>query len=195
MRVVSGTARGCKLQPVPGMNTRPTTDRVKENVFNLLQDHVRGARALDLFAGTGQLGIEALSRGAQSCDFVERDRAAYAVAEKNIRAARVADRAALHRAEAADFVARAAGRKFDLIFLDPPYGGKILENILLQIETFDILSTNGIIICESAVEDRFAHGFALVRERRYGATLITVLQRQDGGTDEQNEDSDLPGQL
>ena len=195
MRVVSGTARGCKLQPVPGMNTRPTTDRVKENVFNLLQDHVRGARALDLFAGTGQLGIEALSRGAQSCDFVERDRAAYAVAEKNIRAARVADRAALHRVEAADFVARAAGRKFDLIFLDPPYGGKILENILLQIETFDILSTNGIIICESAVEDRFAHGFAPARERRYGATLITVLQRQDGGTDEQNEDSDLPGQL
>ena len=80
MRVVSGTARGCKLQPVPGMNTRPTTDRVKENVFNLIQDHVRGARALDLFAGTGQLGIEALSRGAQSCDFVERDKAAYAVA-------------------------------------------------------------------------------------------------------------------
>ena len=195
MRVVSGTARGCKLQPVPGMNTRPTTDRVKENVFNLIQDHVRGARALDLFAGTGQLGIEALSRGAQSCDFVERDKAAYAVAEKNIRAARVADRATLHRAEAADFVARAAGRKFDLIFLDPPYGGVILENALLQIETFDILSTDGIIICESAVGDRFAHGFEVVRERRYGATMITVLRRQNGGTDERHENCDLPGQL
>ena len=195
MRVVSGTARGCKLQPVPGMNTRPTTDRVKENVFNLIQDHVRGARALDLFAGTGQLGIEALSRGAQSCDFVERDKAAYAVAEKNIRAARVADRAALHRAEAAEFVSRAGRRQYDLIFLDPPYGGVILENALLQIETFDILSTDGIIICESAVGDRFAHGFEVVRERRYGATMITVLRRQNGGTDERNENCDLSGQL
>lgn len=195
MRVVSGTARGCKLQPVPGMNTRPTTDRVKENVFNLIQDHVRGARALDLFAGTGQLGIEALSRGAQSCDFVERDKAAYAVAEKNIRAARVADRAALHRAEAAEFVSRAGRRQYDLIFLDPPYGGVILENALLQIETFDILSTDGIIICESAVGDCFAHGFEVVRERRYGATMITVLRRQDGGTDEKYENSHLPGQL
>ena len=195
MRVITGSARGKRLKELPGLDTRPTTDRVKEGLFSAIQFDIEGRRVLDLFAGTGQLGIEALSRGAQSCDFVERDRAAYAVAEKNIRAARVADRAALHRAEAAEFVARAAGRKFDLIFLDPPYGGKILENILLQIETFDILSTNGIIICESAVEDRFAHGFALVRERRYGATLITVLQRQDGGTDEQNEDSDLPGQL
>ncbi len=77
MRVVSGSARGCKLQPVPGMNTRPTTDRVKENVFNLIQDHVRGAEVLDLFAGTGQLGIEALSRGAAHCDFVEHNRTAY----------------------------------------------------------------------------------------------------------------------
>ena len=77
MRVVSGSARGCKLQPVPGMSTRPTTDRVKENVFNLIQEHVRGAEVLDLFAGTGQLGIEALSRGARHCDFVERDKAAY----------------------------------------------------------------------------------------------------------------------
>ena len=193
MRVVSGTARGCKLQPVPGMNTRPTTDRVKENVFNLIQDHVRGARALDLFAGTGQLGIEALSRGAQSCDFVERDKAAYAVAEKNIRAARVADRAALHRAEAAEFVSRAGRRQYDLIFLDPPYGGVILENALLQIETFDILSTDGIIICESAVGDRFAHGFEVVRERHYGATMITVLRWQNGGTDDAA--LDCPGQL
>lgn len=93
MRVVSGTARGCKLQPVPGMNTRPTTDRVKENVFNLIQDHVRGAEVLDLFAGTGQLGIEALSRGAAHCDFVEHNKTAYGIVSKNVESARVKDKA------------------------------------------------------------------------------------------------------
>ena len=180
---MSGTARGCKLQPVPGMNTRPTTDRVKENVFNLIQDHVRGAEVLDLFAGTGQLGIEALSRGAQHCDFVEYSKAAFGIVSKNVESARVKDKSALHRTEAADFVSRAGRQKYDLIFLDPPYGGEILENALKLIERFDILSVNGIIICESAVEDRFAHGFEAVRERRYGATLITVLQRQNGETE------------
>ena len=94
------------------------------------------------------------------------------------------DRASLHRVEARDFLAKAAAKKYSLIFLDPPYGGTILENALSGIERFDILSANGIIICESAVEDRFAHGFEVVRERRYGATMITVLRRQDGGTDE-----------
>lgn len=183
MRVVSGTARGCKLQPVPGMNTRPTTDRVKENVFNLIQDHVRGAEVLDLFAGTGQLGIEALSRGAQHCDFVEHNKTAFGIVSKNVESARVKDKSALHRTEAEDFVSRAGRQKYDLIFLDPPYGGEILENALKLIERFDILSVNGIIICESAVEDRFAHGFEAVRERRYGATLITVLQRQNGETE------------
>ena len=183
MRVVSGTARGCKLQPVPGMNTRPTTDRVKENVFNLIQDHVRGAEVLDLFAGTGQLGIEALSRGAAHCDFVEHNKTAYGIVSKNVESARVKAKTALHRTEAAEFVSKAGRERYDVIFLDPPYGGVILENALKQIETFDILSVNGIIICESAVEDRFSHGFAVVRERRYGATMITILQRQSGETE------------
>ena len=195
MRVVSGSARGCKLTPVPGMGTRPTTDRVKENVFNILQDRVRGAQVLDLFAGTGQLGIEALSRGAAHCDFVEQDKIAYGVVCKNTAAARVQSRANLHRKSAGSFLQGIKSAQYDLILLDPPYGGEILGNALHLIETFDILSTNGIIICESAVEDVFRHGFATVRSYRYGATLITVLCRQDGRTDEKNENSSLSGQL
>ena len=150
---------------------------------------------LDLFAGTGQLGIEALSRGAACCDFVEQNKTAYNIVCKNTEAARVSDRAGLHRTESDAFLSHAEKQGYDLIFLDPPYGGRILENALASIETFDILSTDGIIICESAVEDAFTHGFSVVRERRYGATLITVLRLRDGGTDEEHENCDLPGQL
>ena len=184
MRVITGSARGRRLGELKGMETRPTTDKVKESIFNCIQFDVEDARVLDLFAGTGQLGIEALSRGAASCDFVEHNGTAYNVVAKNIQTARVQERARTHRMEADAFLAKAGAKRFSLIFLDPPYGGIILENALRSIERFDILSANGIIICESAVEDKFAHGFEVVRERRYGATMITVLRRQDGGTDE-----------
>ena len=176
MRVISGSARGCKLQPVPGMNTRPTTDRVKESVFNIIQNEIRGARVLDLFAGTGQLGIEALSRGAGSCDFVDQSRAALAAIRKNIQAARVESRSRVHSGEAAAFVSRCGKGRYDLILLDPPYGGKILNDALFAINRFDILSPSGIILCESALEDELDAPFAPGREYRYGATRITVFQ-------------------
>ncbi len=130
MRVISGSARGCKIQPVPGMSTRPTTDRVKETVFNMIQDHVRGAGVLDLFAGTGQLGIEALTRGARPVTLWSPKPAACGIVVK-IQTARVADRASLHRGEAAAFVSCAGKRRYDLIFFDPPYGGEILEDAFL----------------------------------------------------------------
>lgn len=177
MRVVSGSARGCRLNPVPGMNTRPTTDRVKENIYNVIQNRIRDAVVLDLFAGTGQLGIEALSRGAKHCDFVERDKAALDTVRRNLTAARVGERAAVHALDAAAFVSRAPKNRYDVVFLDPPYSGQILQNTLSDVERFDILSANGIIICESAVDNIPASGFETVRSYRYGATMITVLQR------------------
>ncbi len=194
VRVISGTARGCRLQPVKGISTRPTTDRVKENIFNLIQDYVSGAVVLDLFAGTGQLGIEALSRGAAHCDFVERASAAYNILCKNLKAARVWERSKAYRLEASKFVRCRGGRAYGLIFLDPPYGGDIIENALLLTERFDILASHGIIICESAVEDSFSHSFETIRERRYGATKITLLQKK-GGMDEKNENCDISGEL
>lgn len=184
MRVISGTARGKKLLSVPGMTTRPTTDRVKESIFNIIQNHVRGARVLDLFAGTGQMGIEALSRGAAHCDFVDRDRAAQETVRKNIAAARVDDRARLHAGDFGPFLSARRAGSYDLIFLDPPYGGKILKDALFAIERFDILSSNGIIVCESAVEDVVETGLTVRRTYRYGAIQITIVSNgQEDGTD------------
>lgn len=184
MRVISGTARGKKLLPVPGMDTRPTTDRVKESVFNIIQNHVRGARVLDLFAGTGQMGIEALSRGAVHCDFVDHDKAAQAIIRKNADAARVADRARVAGSDFGSFVAGCKKEAYDLIFLDPPYGGKLLGDAIRAIERFDILSRVGIIVCESSVEDAVDTRLSVGRTYRYGIIQITILsQQQEDGMD------------
>lgn len=184
MRVISGMARGKKLIPVPGMDTRPTTDRVKESVFNIIQNHVRSARVLDLFAGTGQMGIEALSRGAAHCDFVDHDKAAQRVIQKNVDAARVSDHARVVGGDFGSFVAGCKKGTYDLIFLDPPYGGKLLQDGLHAIERFDILSRTGIIVCESSVDDKVDTGFSVGRTYRYGTIQITILShQQEDGTD------------
>jgi len=195
MRVISGAARGCKLRSARGLDTRPTTDRVKENIFNLIQGRVRDTEALDLFAGTGQLGIEALSRGAAHCDFVEHSKTAYEVVCRNVESAHVKPRASVFLCDAEKFIARLQGKKYKLVFLDPPYGGSFLESALAQAERFDILAPDGIIVCECAEVDRFVHGFDTLDERHYGATKITLLQRRKGGTDGKNENSDISGQL
>lgn len=174
MRVISGTARGKRLTPVPGMATRPTTDRVKESMFNIIQYSLCGAKVLDLFAGTGQLGIEALSRGAAYADFIDKDRKAQAVIQKNIKDAHVASHAQVHLIDYQTFLSRNRVC-YDIIFLDPPYGGKILQDALKALETFDILAPNGIIICESAADDDWETSFVRGRTYHYGATVLTLL--------------------
>ena len=184
MRVITGSARGVRLKTPDGLLTRPTTDRVKEAVFSIIQFEVEGSNVLDLFAGTGQMGIEALSRGAASCDFVDHDKTAQSVARKNIDACRVSDRACLTGGDFGAFVSRCAKGQYDLIFLDPPYGGKILKEALSAIERFDILSETGIIVCESAAEDTVETGLRKGREYRYGAIKITIVSHdQEDGTD------------
>lgn len=185
MRVISGTARGKKLIPVPGMDTRPTTDRVKESIFNIIQNHVRDAQVLDLFAGTGQMGIEALSRGAAHCDFVDYSKAAQTVVRKNIEATRMGDRAKIFGQDFVSFIKALRQKQYDLIFLDPPFGGQILKDALSIIERFDILSKNGIIICESAAEDTVETGLKQGRTYRYGTIKITIVSHdQEDGTEQ-----------
>ena len=151
MRVITGTARGRRLKELEGMETRPTTDRVKEGIFNIIQFDLEGHRILDLFAGTGQLGIEALSRGAASAVFVEQRRDAAALTRDNLKLTELSDKGRVVNGEAIGFLA-ASKEKFDIIFLDPPYAADLWESALDAISRFDILLNHGIIVCESPLE-------------------------------------------
>ena len=180
MRIIAGTARGRQLKAPPGLHTRPTTDRVKEAVFSVIQFQVPGARVLDLFAGSGQLGLECLSRGAESCLFCDNDRAALRAVGQNITACGVQDRCTVFAGDFRSAVAGHSPGSFDIILLDPPYGGKMLEDALRAIEQFDILAARGIIVCESACGDKVyipAAPYEKLREYRYGSTAITTLMR------------------
>ena len=151
MRVITGTARGMRLKELPGLETRPTTDKVKESVFNIVQFDVEGRRVLDLFGGTGQMGIEALSRGAASCTFVDVRKEAAAVIRANLAHTKLEEQGKVVQG---DYLAFLTGcrEKFDLVFLDPPYGAGMLEKALEAIAKIDIMTENGIIVCESAAE-------------------------------------------
>ena len=179
MRVISGTARGRKLKELQGMDTRPTTDKVKESMFNIVQFDIEGRQVLDLFAGTGQLGIEALSRGAAGCVFVEQHREAAALVRDNLRTCGFTGNSRVVQGDALAFAA-ACGEKFDLIFLDPPYHTQLLEQALETITRFDILREHGIIVCESAADrvlPPLALPYAWGREYRYGRIKLSLCRR------------------
>lgn len=179
MRVITGTARGMRLKELPGLETRPTTDKVKESMFNIVQFDIEGRKVLDLFAGTGQLGIEALSRGAESAVFVDVRKDAAALIRENLAHCGFAGRA---RVVQGDYLAFLTGcrEKFDLVFLDPPYASGFLEKALETIAAIDIVSENGIIVCESAAESalpELAAPYAKGRDYRYGKIKITLYHR------------------
>ena len=150
MRVITGTARGRRLKELQGMETRPTTDKVKESLFSIIQFDIEGRRVLDLFAGTGQLGIEALSRGAAEAVFVDRRPDAVRLVQENLALCGFTDRARVKSGDALAYLK--SGEKFDLIFLDPPYAADLLEQALTAIASFDICREHGIIVAESAAD-------------------------------------------
>ena len=179
MRIISGLARGRKLKEPQGLDTRPTTDKVKESIFNIVQFDVEGRRVLDLFAGTGQLGLEALSRGAERCTFVDQRREAAALVRENVKLCRFEDRARVAQEEALSFLS-SCREKFDVVFLDPPYQSGLLEKTLERLTQFDILREHGIIVCESGTEwsvPTLAPPYEAGREYRYGQIKLTVCRR------------------
>ena len=181
MRVITGSARGRRLKQLEGLETRPTTGRVKEAVFSILQFDIEGRRVLDLFAGTGQLGIEALSRGAASAVFVEKRRDAANLIRENLKLTELTARARVVGGEAEAFLAGCRER-FDLIFLDPPYAAGLLEGALEMISRFDILANHGIMVCESPADQTMpaaAPPLLLHRTYRYGRVKITTYHREE----------------
>ena len=180
MRVISGSARSVPLLSRDGLDTRPTADRVKEAVFNIIQFEIEGRRVLDLFGGSGQMAIEALSRGAAEAVIVDQSKDSGSSIRQNLDRTRLAARAQVVCADYMEYLNRAKGR-FDLIFLDPPYREKFLENALKRISEIDILKSGGIIVCErpadKALPGEYA-GFSRTKEYRYGKTGITVYRAE-----------------
>lgn len=181
MRVITGTARGRRLGELEGMDTRPTYDRVKEGMFNIIQFDIEGRRVLDLFGGTGQLGIECLSRGAEHCTFVDQRRDAVRLMKQNLKVCDVEDRATVVQSDAIGYLSTIQ-EQYHLIFIDPPYDSGLLESALKRIQSIDIVADNGIIVCESRTEHtmpEMSAPFVKGKEYRYGKTKVT-LYRKDG---------------
>ena len=179
MRVITGTARGRRLKELQGMETRPTTDKVKESLFNIIQFDIEGRRVLDLFAGTGQLGIECLSRGAEHCTFVDLRREAAGLVRENLEQCGLAGSADVVQGDYLAYLTR-CGEKFDLVLLDPPYGKGLLEKAVETIAAIDILSENGIMVCESGLEEALPEldaPYQKGKDYRYGKIKLTVYHR------------------
>lgn len=179
MRVITGKARGVQLKTPEGMKTRPTTDRVKEALFSIIQFEIPGAKVLDLFGGTGQLGIEALSRGAASAVFVDAAEPACKLIRENLKRTKLDQQGRVIRGDYLDFLKRNR-EQFDIIFLDPPYAEVFLENALKCITEIDILQSNGIIVTERPLDKELpweCDGYQRSRDYKYGKTLLTVYRK------------------
>ncbi|GFI55019.1 ribosomal RNA small subunit methyltransferase D [Clostridiales bacterium] len=213
MRIITGSARGIQLESLPGENTRPTTDRVKEALFSMIQFEIEGRRVLDLFGGSGQLGLEALSRGAQHCVFIDAARAACDIITANAKKCKLFDRCRISTGDYASFLRSAAEKEqFDIIFLDPPYDSEYLAAALTGIAEGGLLANGGKIVCETdngalpaskrLLKDEAYHAqqvrqqvfggddalqarFAVLRSVLYGRTRITLLECANGPEDEE----------
>ena len=177
MRVITGTARGLRLKERQGMETRPTTDKVKESLFSIIQFDIEGRRVLDLFAGTGQLGIEALSRGAKSCLFVDRSAEALAVVKANCKTAGVDRQSDIRQGEAESFLANIRG-PFDLALLDPPFHHDTVAAVLPLLAAK--MAPGGGVLCETEREADLpeqAGALTLVKQYNYGKIKVSRYER------------------
>ena len=179
MRVITGKARGIQLKTPDGMLTRPTADRVKEALFSIINFDIPGAKVLDLFGGTGQLGIEALSRGATAATFVDAREESCKLIRENLKRTKLEQDAKVVRSDYLDYLSRCR-EQYDIIFLDPPYAEVFLENAIKRITEIDILHSNGIIVAERPLGKELPwefEGFTRSRDYKYGKVLLTIYRK------------------
>ena len=173
MRVIAGSAKHLQLKTIEGMGTRPTTDRIKETLFNMLQNDVPGCRFLDLFSGSGAIAIEALSRGADKAYLVENSNAALACIYDNLNFTKLSDNATVMRDDVLIAIDRLEGEKlqFDIIFMDPPYDKEMEKEVLKKLSTSDIVHNDTIIIVEASLRTDFSYvsemGLDVFKEKKY----------------------------
>lgn len=185
MRVVSGKFRGRKLKAVPGMATRPTTDKVKESLFNIIGPYFDGGQSLDLYGGSGGLSIEAVSRGIDVATIVDRQYAAIKTIRENVAATNASQSFQIIKQDArkALKLLNNQGQKFDLVFLDPPYAKqKIVEDIAMMVN-YNLLNPESIVVCETNQEANLPdelNGFELYRRHEYGITVLTIYKYKGG---------------
>ncbi|CAM3068215.1 16S rRNA (guanine(966)-N(2))-methyltransferase RsmD [Paenibacillus taichungensis] len=194
MRVVSGSAKGRPLKAVPGTGTRPTTDKVKEALFSMIGPYFEGGTALDLFAGSGGLGIEALSRGMDKAVFVDLESKSIEVIRANLKATKLEDQAAIYRNDASRALKALAKRstKFDLVFLDPPYRMKNGDELMLTMHELDLLEPEATIVLE--YESKYSYPeqfgpFEQTRKALYGETAVSIYYYAPAATTEDGEPS------
>ncbi len=179
MRVIAGTAKGTALKTPEGMKTRPTAERVKEALFSIIQFDIPGSTVLDLFGGTGQLGIEALSRGAKRAVFVDEQGAACKLIRENLKRTKFESQAQVVQGDYMSYLKRRT-EKFNIVLLDPPYAEVFLENALKMVTEIDILQSGGIIVTERPLEKELNldfPGYIRSKDYKYGKTLLTLYRK------------------
>lgn len=185
MRVVSGVCKGRPLKAVPGSSTRPTTDKVKEAIFNMIGPYFEGGLGLDLFAGSGGLGLEALSRGLDKVIFIDRESKAIQIIHENIKACQLEEKVEVYRNDADRALKALIKReiKFNYIFLDPPYKKQQLVSLMEKIDEQELVQTSGIIVCEHSFDvelPQIVGQFMQTKHEKYGIIAVTIYSKIDG---------------
>ncbi len=183
MRIITGKARGTKLEAPEGLNTRPTAERTKEAVFSAVQFSIEGRLVLDLFAGSGQMGLEALSRGARRCVSIDSDRKACEIIRKNASKTHLEENLRLMNGDVISSLGKLKGEKYSLVFMDPPYASGLIPEVLKRLSAYELLEPTAYVICEAPSEEAIfgndesvSELYTTYRTYRYGVARIVILR-------------------